>query len=466
MQYVYTRPPSPSFEGRGLSGYTYGPLKQNLDVYYVEVEKGHDTFMVSDKISRTYYVLSGCGYFVIAGRKYDVTPGVVVEVPPKLEYTYSGTMSLVAFSTPRAFPTNDTLTRWNPDVVPPPVAALIGARSALSRLVRLRVFGKSPINAYLRLNQALWNKLPRVVTETRPLRSYGFFLHRLARMQATRRQALSTFFLRNRPQLHLIQRLVERRTETVPFSVAVLGCSIGAEAYSIAWTIRQTRPDRTLELHAVDISAEAVAAGRRGAYPLVASGLSDTDIFERMSGAELEEVFDKDGDVFRIKEWIREGIQWHVADVGDPEARDALGRHDLVVANNFLCHMGDSSAEACLRNIGDLVHPGGHLLVSGVSLDVRAKVAKELGWRPVDELLQEIHEGDPCLRGLWPCHYAGLEALDKSRPDWKQRYAAAFQAPPSLEDPDNRDQTSARGPVREGREGWLTTELAYASPGT
>jgi len=97
------------------------------------------------------------------------------------------------------------------------------------------------------------------------------------------------------------------------------------------------------------------------------------------------------------------------------------------VANNFLCHMDPKDAEKCLRNISRLVSPGGFLFVSGIDLDVRAKVARELGWNPVEELLEEIHEGDPILRKQWPCHYSGLEPLDTRSRDWRFRYAAAFQ---------------------------------------
>lgn len=465
MQYTYTLPTSTSFKDRGLSGYTFGPLKQNADFYYIEVETGHETFMISKKITRTYYILSGAGHFTIAGRRHDVTPGMLVVVPPKVEYTYSGKMKLIAFCQPRWFADNDKFTRWNPNVIPPWTPAIAEAGSALSRLVRLRFFGKSPANAYLRLNQMLWSKLPRAVIMISPMLSYGAFLHRLARMQARRNQAFSTFFLRNRPQLQLIRHWVERRTEVAPFMVAVLGCSIGAEAYSIAWTMRQARPDRTLALLAVDISAEAVATGRRGVYPAAGSAMSDTDLFERMTSAELDEVFDRDGDALQVKEWIRQGIEWHVADVGDPEARDALGRYDLVVANNFLCHMEDLSAEACLRNIAELVRPNGYLIVSGVDLDVRTKVAKELGWRPVEELLEEIHEGDPCLQGFWPCHYGGLEPLNKRRRDWKHRYAAAFQVPPALKDTDNRNHASGRGADSADSDVAPATEPAYASRG-
>jgi hypothetical protein len=39
MRYTHSLPTLPSFDGKGLFGYTFGPLQ----FYYIEVEKGHDT---------------------------------------------------------------------------------------------------------------------------------------------------------------------------------------------------------------------------------------------------------------------------------------------------------------------------------------------------------------------------------------------------------------------------------------
>ena len=99
----------------------------------------------------------------------------------------------------------------------------------------------------------------------------------------------------------------------------------------------------------------------------------------------------------------------------------------MVIANNFLCHMDPSEAERSLRNVARLANPHGYLFVSGVDLDIRTKVATDLGWNPLQELLEEIHEGDPGMKGFWPWHYGGLEPLNKRRRDWRLRYAAAFQ---------------------------------------
>jgi chemotaxis methyl-accepting protein methylase len=433
MTYLYARPTSASFTGKGLLGYTFGPLKQrNLEIYYVQVHKGHDVFMISKKITRTYYVLSGTGYFTIENRRYDVGAGCLVEVPPKVEYCYSGTMTLVAISQPRWFKGNDVFTRWNPDVVGEGAGSL-AVDGWLTRLVRMRVFGKSPTSAFLFLNQSLWQHLPSSFMNSSPMRVYGTVLNRLARTHNIRAQALSTFFLRNRPELELIRRLLAGKGHGEALTVAVLGCSTGAEVYSIAWTIRSARPDLRLTLHAVDISKEAVEFAERGRYSLTKSELTDTPIFERMTPSEMGDMFDWDQETATVKARIKEGIHWHLGDVGSSEVREALGCQDMVVANNFLCHMEFADAERTLRNIARLVSPNGYLFVSGIELGVREKVAFHLGWKPVDELLEEIHEGDPCMRDQWPCHYGALEPLNKNRPDWRLRYASAFQLVPSVD---------------------------------
>lgn len=451
MPYLYKLPTSVSFRGKGLFGYSFGRMQQeDLEVLYVESETGHDTFMVLRGVTRTYYVLSGSGSFTIDGHQYSVSPGLLIEVPPGVEYCYSGRMTMLAFCRTGRFHRRDKFTRWNPDVVGDAAPYPLDGGPWLQRLVRIRIFGKSPTNAFLRLNKYVWDKLPAPFLRSGVSQWYGHFLHALVRLQHTRAQAHSTFFLRNRPELELIQRLVRRKNHGGTVKIAVLACSTGAEVYSIIWAIRTARPDLKLVIHAVDVSNDAVEHAQRGVYPLNSkvnldglrdcmaaghwrvgepgSGLIDSEIFERMTPAEMAQFFDIQGDAAVIKHWLREGIEWGVADVRTSELRDRMGLHDIVVANNFLCHMERVEAEQCLRNIGRLVDEHGVLFVSGVDLEIRQRVARDLAWQPVDDLIAEIHDGDSCLRGQWPFLYAGLEPLNKRRSDWKMRYAAAFQA--------------------------------------
>jgi SAM-dependent methyltransferase len=297
----------------------------------------------------------------------------------------------------------------------------------LAKSARLQVFGRSPVRFYLRLNKRIWQWLPSRVRDSHLIRSYGAWLHTLVCLCARRQQYFGTFFLRNRPVLQLIRHLCEQKTHGATLKIAVLACSIGAEVYSILWTIRSARPDLKVTLYAVDISKDILNFAERGVYDPNTAQLVNSSIFERLTNAEMQEMFDWKGDQAKIKSWLQERIIWKLGDASDPEFISVLGVQDMVVGSNFLCHMAPVEAEKCLRNIVRLVGPGGYLFVSGVNLDVRAKVALDLGWKPVPELMADIHDGDPSVRADWPWQWWGLEPLDCRRPDWQIRYAAAFQ---------------------------------------
>ena len=277
------------------------------------------------------------------------------------------------------------------------------------------------------LNKRIWQRLPSRVRDLRPVRAYGRWLHALVSRRANREMYFGTLFLRNRPALELMRRLVQDKPSGSTLRIAVLGCSIGAEVYSIVWTLRPARPDLKIVVHALDIEPEVLRFAERGIYGPQTSEMVHSSIFEQLTGAEMREMFDWEGDQGRVKSWLREGIIWQVGDASDPTLIGTLGLQDMVVASNFLCHMDASDAERCLRNLAELVSPDGYVFVSGVDLDVRTKVALELGWKPVSELRTEIHDGDPLVRADWPWKWWGLEPLDRKRPDWQTRYASVFQ---------------------------------------
>jgi chemotaxis methyl-accepting protein methylase len=302
-------------------------------------------------------------------------------------------------------------------------------QAILAKPAKLKLFGKSPAGIYLRLNRLIWELIPSGLRNFYPVRAYGTWLHGLVHLVATRQQYFGTFFLRNRPALELMRRLAEEKTEGSTLRIAVLACSIGAEVYSILWIVRSARPDLKVLLCAIDISKEILNFAEKGIYTSKTSELVGSSIFERLTTHEMEQMFDLEGQEARIKPWLREGITWRLDDASSPELIHAIGCQDIVVANNFLCHMESPAAENCLRNIARLVGRDGYLFVSGVDLEVRAKVARELRWRPIPELLEQIHDGDASVRAGWPWCSWGLEPLDRRKPNWQLRYAAVFQIP-------------------------------------
>ena len=249
-----------------------------------------------------------------------------------------------------------------------------------------------------------------------------------------------------------MRRLVGQIPRGSSLNLSVLACSKGAEVYSILWAIRSSRPDLKITLSAVDISQEIVDFAKEGVYsrrrpdvnafdPDGARGENrvvwntyrdqgpgqDASLFERMDECEMQSMFDLECDRASVKPWLRAGIRWRQGDAFSPDLIETLGPQDIVVANRFLCHMEPLFAERCLRNISGLVRPGGYIFVSGVDLDVRTKVARELGWEPVTDLMREVHEGDRSLTEGWPFGWWSLEPFCGNRPDWKSRYASVFQ---------------------------------------
>jgi chemotaxis methyl-accepting protein methylase len=328
-------------------------------------------------------------------------------------------------------------------------SVLNSAVRGMSQSKALRLYFGRP---YLRVNTWIWSHLPVSWRSNPSLRGYGSHVHSLIQSRE-RTQSTGTYFFRNRPELELLLRLLKELPTGSTVDMAILGCSKGAEVYSFSYTIRTARPDLRLRLSALDIDKDTLEFAKGGVYSLAseqeASNSSSfshqpgrdvaaktardqppsSSMFEHMSPPEIEAMFERNGAWGRVRSPFRDGIGWRVGDAGDQGVAAELGPQDIVVANRFLCHMHPGDAEACLRNLARLVKSGGYLFVSGVDLAVRSKVASECGWRPVADLIEEIHEGDPSLRRDWPLKYWGLEPLDRTRADWRVRYASVFQLP-------------------------------------
>ncbi len=305
------------------------------------------------------------------------------------------------------------------------------------------------LGLYLKQMKRIWGHLPPSVQRLPAAQVFARHLDRIVRLSSDREQHFATFFLRNRPELDLLRRMVTEKPRNARLDMTIVACSKGAEVYSMAWIIRSARPDIDLRIHAVDISPEIVEFAARGVYSMRKP--SDLDLpseevvrqkrdvaeipssdkyawlFERMSQEEIDSMFQVEGDEATVRPWLRAGITWQCGDAGDPALQAALGPQDIVVANRFLCHMVPPNAEKCLRNIGRIVKPGGYLFVYGLDLEVRTKIALEGAWTPVTDSIREIHNGDDSLLNAWPLGYWGLEPLDDSRSDWQLRYASVFK---------------------------------------
>ena len=80
-----------------------------------------------------------------------------------------------------------------------------------------------------------------------------------------------------------MRRLAQQKAHGSTLRIAVLACSIGAEVYSILWTIRSARPDLKVVLCAADISQEILNFAEKGIYGPNTSELVGAPIFERLT---------------------------------------------------------------------------------------------------------------------------------------------------------------------------------------
>jgi mannose-6-phosphate isomerase-like protein (cupin superfamily) len=152
MSYVVEASSTPSFALHGMTGYEFQPLRDpDFAVHILDVHTGHDTFMISKALTRIYYIIEGAGVFMIDNQNYDVSSGLVVEVPPGVEYSYSGRMKILLISHPRWFEGNERMTRKNLNVV---------SETAVERIIGDR------FRRYLR------GFLRRVSVATRPRRAF------------------------------------------------------------------------------------------------------------------------------------------------------------------------------------------------------------------------------------------------------------------------------------------------------
>lgn len=116
LKFIKNIPKAPSFSQKGLKGYKFSLENKNIEVYFIDSAQGHDTFIISKKCTHIYYILFGKGFFTINKKKYRVKKDDLVEVPPKIEYTYSGKMKIILIMNPPWFTGNEKITKMNPAI--------------------------------------------------------------------------------------------------------------------------------------------------------------------------------------------------------------------------------------------------------------------------------------------------------------------------------------------------------------
>jgi len=205
--------------------------------------------------------------------------------------------------------------------------------------------------------------------------------------------------------------------------IAVLGCSNGAEAYSVASVLRLRHPKLDFSVRACDINPRIIDKAVTGTY------FPETEIFNNrhITDEFVMSTFDIESGRYCVKADIRGRVRFSVDDVLDEAMVARMEAADIVYAQNFLFHLSPGDAARAFENICRLGSKKSVFFIDGMDLPLRQNLTRRHHLTPLDYKIDEIHSEARWARAVgWPCQYWGLEPFSTTRRDWRQRYATIF----------------------------------------
>lgn len=212
------------------------------------------------------------------------------------------------------------------------------------------------------------------------------------------------------------------RPSRPPLRIVVVGCSNGAEAYTIASVLIARAPAIEFVVDAYDIDGGVIEKARSACFD------RDEVLNNKILTAEfIQATFDADGESYRVKEGVAARVRFHVADVLNPEFAGQAGRCDILFAQNFLFHLTRRDAIRAFENLCELLGPRAVLFADGMDLGLRQKLTRAGRLVPLDFRIREIHDEARRARAVgWPEQYWGLEPYLTFSADGRRRYATIF----------------------------------------
>jgi two-component system CheB/CheR fusion protein len=158
----------------------------------------------------------------------------------------------------------------------------------------------------------------------------------------------------------VLPALLERCADGARLRAWVVGCSTGEEAYSLAMVFREAVEAAaaptpcSLQIFASDLSADAIAAARRGHYP--------ARISSEMDAARLQRFFSPHNGGYLIDKSIRDMVLFAQHDlILDPP----FTRLDLLSCRNLMIYFDAALQRRLVPLFSYSLRPGGALLLGG-----------------------------------------------------------------------------------------------------
>lgn len=159
----------------------------------------------------------------------------------------------------------------------------------------------------------------------------------------------------------ILPEIIENRVKEGAEEIKVLCCgsSFGPEAYSIAMSVLEDlHPDKVkVTLTGIDISHICLNTAKRGIYK--------REMFRNVDRKYLDLYFEDDRGDLRVKDIVKNLVEFKFANTVNSEAMEQLGSYDVVICRNLFSDFSQKGKERMADNIYNILVPGGVMLISG-----------------------------------------------------------------------------------------------------
>lgn len=172
-----------------------------------------------------------------------------------------------------------------------------------------------------------------------------------------------TYFFREDHHLRelsdIIVPMVLNSTKCSPIRIWSAACSTGEEPYSIAMVLYEKlgRRSQHVQILASDIDKKTLTKAIEGRYP------TRSFTFRRTPEAYLNRFFDKEDTVFRVKNEIRQMVEFHQLNLLDAKAMQRFGDMDAIFCRNVLIYFDEEGKQRVIRALYDGLKPNGYLFM-------------------------------------------------------------------------------------------------------
>ncbi|WP_457643720.1 CheR family methyltransferase [Persephonella sp.] len=172
-----------------------------------------------------------------------------------------------------------------------------------------------------------------------------------------------TYFFREKHQFdtlinHVLPEIDSIRPANEPINILSAPCSTGEEIYSIAIYLLEEGnliKKRDFMLLGIDIDSEAIRKAKEGLYPPRSLTKLPKEI--------IEKYFKKEGNNYRISEFLRRAVNFRVVNILDKYAMKKLGRFDVVFCRNMLIYFDEKNRKEALSIFYNIMKPNSYLFL-------------------------------------------------------------------------------------------------------